>query len=124
MAYEQKAMWVEAIAELQRGLELSGEVTEDMAALGHAYGLAGKKAEAQDILQRLKEISKRRYVSSFDIGLVHAGLGENDAAFEWLEKAYEERAYWLVLLNADPRLDSLRPDSRFRDLLGRVGLPP
>lgn len=52
------------------------------------------------------------------------GLGDKDAAFEWLEKGYEGRAYGLVFINADPRFDALRADSRFADLIRRVGQEP
>ena len=71
----------------------------------------------------MKQLSKQRYVSSYYIALIYAGLGEKDLAFEWLENAYKERSDLLVYLNRDPRLDSLRPDPRFADLVKRVGLP-
>ncbi len=61
---------------------------------------------------------------SYGIGVIHAGLGEDDQAFEWLERAYEERSSRLVYLKVDPPLDNLRPDPRFEDLLRRVRLAP
>ena len=67
-------------------------------------------------------LSARRYVSPYFMALIHAGLGEKSAAFKWLDKAYEERNEWLVWLKVDPKLDGLRDDARFADLLHRVGL--
>jgi len=59
------------------------------------------------------------------MAVIHAGLGEKDQAWAWFDKAYEERASWLSQeFKADPRLDSLRSDPRYQDLLRRMGLPP
>jgi hypothetical protein len=76
---------------------------------------------ASDVLTQLTELSKQRYVSPYRIALIHAGLGNIDEAFLWLEKVYDERVEWMIYINVDPRLDSLRTDSRFSDLLGRLG---
>lgn len=58
------------------------------------------------------------------MALIYVGLGEKDLAFTWLEKAYEERSFELSFIKAEPRMDGLRSDPRFRDLLRRMGLPP
>jgi hypothetical protein len=55
--------------------------------------------------------------------MVHVGLEEKDEAFKWLEKAYQERSWWLIFIKMDPLLDSLRSDARFIDLLRRIGFP-
>ena len=123
-AYEQKAMFAEAVAEFQKAIDLSAGSPLALAALGHAYAVSGKTTEAQRVLNELKESSKRRYVSLYGIAAIHAGLGEHDQAFEWLEKAYEERSGWLVWLKSEPVSDVLRSDPRFQNLLRRVGLPP
>jgi hypothetical protein len=60
--------------------------------------------------------------ATFDSAIIYAGLGQRDQAFEWLEKPYKERSSWLAYLKADPRLDPLRSDPRFQELLLRVGL--
>ena len=70
------------------------------------------------ILQR----SKQRYVPAFYVALISVGLGELETALEWLEKAYQDRDFYLIYLKVDPRLDPLRGDARFIDLLRRVGL--
>jgi len=85
--------------------------------------LSGQRAEAQQVFAELTEINRHKYVSPYDVATVSAGLGEKEQAFVWLEKAYDDRSGGLaVLLKVDPKLDGLRSDSRFRDLLRRVGL--
>jgi len=121
--YEQKAMFAEAIAEIQKAIDLSGGSPLSLAALGHTYAVWGRRVEAERALNELKESSKQGYISSYSIAAIHAGLGEKDQAFIWLEKAYEERSGWLIWLRAEPISDPLRSDPRFQDLLRRVGLP-
>ncbi|MGB7926060.1 MAG: winged helix-turn-helix domain-containing protein [Pyrinomonadaceae bacterium] len=118
----QKGEFDEAIAESRRAVALSGGSALTVAGLGYAYAAAGRKGEAREVLRDLTSRSGRRYVSSYLIATLYAGLGENDRALTWLEKAYEERDYLLVMLRIDPRLDGLRADPRFTDLLRRVGL--
>jgi serine/threonine protein kinase/Tfp pilus assembly protein PilF len=91
--------------------------------LGYAYAKAGRKDEARKVLADLKEQSKTRYVPPYWIALIYTGLNEKDDAFAWLEKAYQDREYWLVWLKTDPKLDSLRSDARFADLMRRIGFP-
>jgi len=121
-AYEQKAMFVEAIAEIQKAIDFSGGSPLSLAALGHTYAVWGMRAEAERVLNELKELPEG-YISPYGIAAIHAGLGEKDQAFIWLEKAYEERSGWLIWLRAEPISDPLRSDPRFQDLLRRVGLP-
>jgi tetratricopeptide (TPR) repeat protein len=91
--------------------------------LGYGYAKAGRKDEARKVLADLKEQSKTHYVPPYLIALIYTGLNEKDDAFAWLEKAYQDREYWLVWLKTDPKLDSLRSDSRFTDLMRRIGFP-
>ncbi|HEX2714528.1 MAG TPA: tetratricopeptide repeat protein, partial [Candidatus Acidoferrales bacterium] len=123
-AYEQKRMFAEAIAELQRASALSAGSPLSLAALGHAYAVSGQTVGAQHVLAQLKELAEKRYVLPYSIATIYAGLGETDEAFRWLERAYEERSGWLIWLRAEPVSDALRPDPRFQDLLRRIGLPP
>jgi tetratricopeptide (TPR) repeat protein len=121
-AYEQKGQLREAIEAFQRGLALEGN-TELWAGLGHAYALSGKTAEARKVLERLGELSRERYVAPYNIALIHAGLGDKEAAFAWLERAYDARSYILaVYLNTDVRLRSLYGDPRYESLLQRMKL--
>jgi hypothetical protein len=91
--------------------------------LGNAYAKAGRKGEARKLLADFKEQSKTRYVPPYWMAVICAGLNEKDDAFAWLEKAYQDREFWLCWLKMDPKLDNLRSDPRFGDLLRRVGLP-
>jgi tetratricopeptide (TPR) repeat protein len=120
--FEQKAMYSEAVGEMKKALSLSEKNTVILAGLAHAYAAAGNPAEANQILGNLEKLSRHRYVSSYEIAVIYLGLGKKDQAFEWLEKAYDERASQLIFLKTDPRLDSLRSDAKFLDLLRRMRL--
>ena len=147
MVYEQKGEYQTAIGEFQIAYALSGGSPVRpsslayayalargtiaagnpvyLSSLGHAYALAGNVVEARKVLRELDELSKHhRYVSPYERAVIHAGLGETEEAFAWLEKAYAERAGWLVYLQVEPRLDRLRADPRFANLVKRVGLAP
>jgi len=90
--------------------------------LGMCYGLAGRKAEANKILNELLELKRRRYVTPPALANVYIGLGDKDQAFFWLEKAYQERCNYLAYLKVFPADDPLRSDPRIDDLLQRMGL--
>jgi eukaryotic-like serine/threonine-protein kinase len=123
-AYEAKGRLPEAVAEFQKALALDHDNTENWSGLGHAYALSGNKSEAQKVLTHLNELSSRNYVSPYSRAIIYAGLGEKDQVFAWLDRAYQERSYFLaVYLPTDSRLDSLHADPRFVDLKRRVGLP-
>ena len=126
LTLEQQGKYAEAIARFQKDLEGSptGGSSTTKANLAHAYAASGNREAAQKILAELLEESKSKYVSPFEVALIHAGLGEKDQAFPWLEKAYEERSSELVTLTTEPRFHILRSDARFADLARRVGLAP
>jgi serine/threonine protein kinase len=123
LAYEQQGQFPEAIAALQKAIELAGIIPEPTAFLARAYALSGKRAEAQKLLDALKEPSKWTYLSPYDIAMVYAGLGDRDQALGWLERAYKERSN-MEFLKVDPPLDNLRSDPRFQDLVRRMNFPP
>ncbi|MEK6285031.1 MAG: winged helix-turn-helix domain-containing protein [Acidobacteriota bacterium] len=120
LAYEQKGMNAQAIAQFEQGVKLSGSPLM-ISLLGHAYAVSGRKPEARRILAELDQ-QKQRYVSPYTIAAIYAGLGEKDKAFKWLEKAFDDRDIWLMNLKVDPVLNNLRLDKRFTDLLQRMGL--
>jgi tetratricopeptide (TPR) repeat protein len=123
LAYEQKAMYVQAIAEFKTSMTLSGRSPLYTASLAHAYAVGGNRGEVRKLLDELNEVSKRRYVPSYQLAVVYAGLDEKDSAFRLLENAYAERSGSLIYLNRDPRLKDLHSDPRFADLVRRIGLP-
>ena len=120
--YEQKGDDGQAIAELQKAVASSSNMPLMVAGLGHAYAVAKGTSEARTVLSQLLEQSKKQYVSPFYIALIYAGLGENDKAMDWMEKAYADRSNGLVFLKVDPELDSLRSNPRFRELLVKMRL--
>jgi len=118
-------MLTEATAELQKAVDLSNGRVEMKAALAHVYALSGKKNEAQKIIDELSALGQEATSRSYHIAVIYAALGEKDQAFTWLQKAYQERDIFMgVRLKTDPKLDSLRSDPRFQDLLRRVGFTP
>jgi DNA-binding winged helix-turn-helix (wHTH) protein/TolB-like protein/tetratricopeptide (TPR) repeat protein len=124
LAYEQKGAYVEALEQLQKIFETPGNSGKSMpsADVAHVYAVWGRRKEARQILAELIAKSKTTYVSDYDVAVIYAGLGETDHAFTWLDRAIEQRPYWLVWLKLDPRLENLRSDARFSRLLQRVAL--
>jgi serine/threonine-protein kinase len=122
-AYEQTGMFPEAIAEFQKAVDGSNRVQLAVASLAHAFALAGKRAEAEKLLAELRQRSGSEYVSSYLIAEIYVALGEKEAAFNLLDKAYDERSIDLVLAKVDPRLDPLRDDPRFQEFVKKVGIP-
>ncbi len=120
-AYAQQGMFGEAIAELSRARELDG-TPRARAILAYTLAVAGQRDEASMILAELQELASDKYVSPYFIGLIYTAMSDQDQALTWLEKAYEERSGWLVWLKVDPKLDSLRSDPRFAELVQQVGL--
>jgi TolB-like protein/DNA-binding winged helix-turn-helix (wHTH) protein/Tfp pilus assembly protein PilF len=123
LAYEQRRMYPEAIEQLKRADDLLGRHLAVEGDLAHVYAVSNDEAAARRALEDLQEVSRERYVSAFEIALVYLGLRRKDEGFAWLDRAYRERADLLVYLKVDPRLDPVRDDPRFGDLLRRVGLP-
>jgi len=121
LALEEKGELHEAIAKLKHAVRLS-PAPHYKALLGRACALAGERAKAIEILDELKAMSQRRYISPFDLAVVSVGLGDLDAAFQCFEEAYRQRVFRLVELTM-PMFDSLRPDPRWQDLVLRIGLP-
>jgi len=124
LAYEQQGHVDRAVEEFRTSVRMSGNVTFATAALGHLYGVAGKADEACVVYEELKARAERAYVPAYDIALVCTGMGWNDQALEYLARAHQERSGWITYLKVDPRLDPLRRDARFVDLLRRVRLAP
>ena len=124
VGYEGSGRTRDSIPEYQKAIELSEGDQDPTAALAHAHAAIGEKEEAKKILREWQHQSESSYVSPYMIATVYASLGEKDKGFAYLEKAYQERSSDLpYFLKADLRLDSLRSDPRFQDLLGRMNFP-
>ena len=117
----QKHMYAEAVAELQKAVQLSAGSPTCIANLARAYVLSGNRSEAEKLLSDLKKRSNPGYSNASEIAMIYASLGDTDQAMSWLEKGFEERFNPGVLLR--PGFDPLRSDSRFQNLVHRIGLP-
>jgi TolB-like protein len=114
----------EAIGEFQNALDLSGAADTDIRLdLGFAYALSGRREEARRILVKLEQMHRQGTAPSVSVAILYGALGELNAAFAWLEKAYEERDPQLTYLKAGRRFEPLRKDPRFGQFVRRVGLP-
>jgi hypothetical protein len=94
----------------------------DLATTGSVLAAAGQRLQAQQLLRDLQATMNRRFVCPYEIATTYLALGDRDEAFKWLQKAYEAHSICMVWLKADPRLDLIRSDPRFRVLLRQVGL--
>jgi tetratricopeptide (TPR) repeat protein len=121
LAYEQKGSYDLALAEMEKAAKNRG--VNALASLGHLYGIMGRKDKAEGILVDLQTRARHENVSGYQIALVHLGLNRKAPALESLEGAYREHSTLLSYLKMDPRLDPLRGDPKFAELLRRVGLP-
>lgn len=113
----------ESAAAFQRALQLSPHSPLVQAALGRTLAMSGKRKEAVAILQDLLTLRARRYVSPFEIGLLHFALDQVEEGFAFVEKAFEDRSYELISIRVDPRLEPLRGDERLTNLVSKLQLP-
>ena len=116
----QKRRFEDSIAEFHRAIELSGHSAAFDANLAYAYAVSQHTAEARQVARDLEQVQPASGSIDANIALIYVGLGDNDQAMHWLEKAYQSRFEAVILVR--PQFDPLRRDPRFRDLLGRIGL--
>jgi Flp pilus assembly protein TadD len=122
LAYTQEGRFKEALTEYHRAREIAGDTPQINAHIAHVMAVSGKKSEARALLAELQERAKRQYVPPYDIALVYVGLGENDKAFEWLEKAYADHSTEMIYFKVEPMLASLRSDPRYQVILRHMQL--
>ena len=118
--YTEKGAYAKAAHDFQQ----LGDQPHALGHLGNLYARMGRIAEARAILPKLEERVAKDGLGRYEIALIYAGLGDKEQAFAWLEKSLAAHDKGMTYLKIDPCLDPLRPDSRFRDLVRRVGLPP
>jgi Flp pilus assembly protein TadD len=118
-AYEQLGQADLALDAFNNAARFSGGNTKAISHRGHVLAGSGRPAEAREILKTLEAMSRERYVPPYARALVHAGLGDREAAFASLDQAYEARDVHLIFLTVDPKWDPYRGDPRFAALLAR-----
>ncbi|MFY9558721.1 MAG: tetratricopeptide repeat protein [Terriglobales bacterium] len=123
MAYEQKGMYPEALAEFEKYSALSGGGFDAKMHLAHLYAVTGKGEKARELLNEFKNPPRGEFASPYDIASIYAGLGDKDTALQWLLRADKERATMMPFVGIDPLLNPLRGDPRFENLLRQVGVP-
>lgn len=121
-SYVAKHMIPEAIARADDAAHYFDRVPRLVAARAEAYAAAGRPAEARQALAELEGMAEESYVDPLLLALVYTTLGDRDEAFEMLNRAWEARSPWLTVIGVDPKLDPLRDDPRFHELLQRIGL--
>ena len=121
-AYIEKGMNREAILSSRRAVELEGSNLRYVASLAYIYGVAGKRNNASALLDKIKRIMVKRYVSAYLVAICYVGLGKKDEAQSWLARASEERSAESPFVKVDPRLAALRAEPRFREILQKLGL--
>ncbi len=124
LIYEQQGMYEQAISEHRKAIDLSGGSPRFIAALGHAFAIAGKREDAMRVIAQLDQLSKHGYVSPLELSASYVALGQKERAFELLEDAYNERSFQITYLKVRPDFDPIRNDPRFANLIRRIGLEP
>lgn len=122
LAYEQTGQYAQAIEQFENAIQVAGRMSVIVAALGHAHAKTGHRERAEELQRELLQPSSARYVPTFCMALICAGLGQTHEMFEWLTKAYNERSSWVFALNVEPLFNEYRREPRFRDLVHRIGL--
>jgi serine/threonine-protein kinase len=122
-SYVQLGRFEEAINTMEQSVRISPDNTQLLWSLGHAYAVAGNAPQARKVLGDLHKLAEERYVTPYGFAMIHTGLGETREALDWLEMAYKDRSVWMVYLQMEPRLDPLRAEPRFQDLLERMDFP-
>jgi TolB-like protein/tetratricopeptide (TPR) repeat protein len=118
--HEMESNWTDAIAEHEKAVQMNPSNGTYLSGLGHAYAKCGGREQTHVILERTQALPS---VSAFDLALIYVGLGETDQALRWLEKALYERSSWLAYCKTEPRLRPLHHESRFRELVSKIGIP-
>ncbi len=118
LVFMQMKMYQQSISELQKARSASGDAPNIVALLGVAYWQSGNKSVGQSLVGNLI----RQQAEARDMAIIYTGIGDRDQALSWLEKAYEDHSWLVLLIKADPYFDPLRSDARFRNLETKIGL--
>jgi tetratricopeptide (TPR) repeat protein len=121
--YQQLRQYDDALSEFRQAQAVFGDWPVLVAARGSVEAMAGRTHDASGAAAELLSLSESRFVTSYGVALIYAGLNEKEAAFHWLERAFAERSHWLVWLPLDPRWANLHADPRFSVLVRQMKFP-
>jgi Tfp pilus assembly protein PilF len=113
--------YADALAEVEKSIELSKRSNASLALLGQVYGLMGKRTEAESVIKELQQRYEKGEGNGRDLAVVYTGIDDKDNAFAWLEKSFKDHSSFLAILRLEPSLDNLKSDPRWDELLRRVG---
>jgi len=119
-SYESSGMCEEAFATYEQERAFAGDTPTTRAKHAHVLAACGRAEEAREILRRLVAGRDKEWVTAYEIAVIHSFLHERDEAFKWLDRAAQERAVGLTYVRVDPRVNNLRQDPRFDELLRRL----
>jgi Flp pilus assembly protein TadD len=123
-SYMQKHMYENAVQEQQEAIRLSGQSPMYIGELCALYSLAGRRSEALKVLDQLKQLEKKKYVTSMSFVFAYIGLGNKEKAMEYLEKSYDTRDFPVFCYQkVDPIFDSVSSDPRFQEIVRRMNFP-
>jgi len=122
LVQEQRGDLDESSAAFQRAIQLAPQSPRMRSGLARTLAVSGKRDEALRILSELHDLSRKRYVSPFELASIRFALGNPDEGFEWLAKAFQDRCFELVATKVDPRFDALRGDTRFKHMSAQLGV--
>lgn len=121
--YAQRGMHQQAIDESKRVLKATPDSNLGLTELAYSLAAAGRTADARTILHTLEERSRSNWVPAYNLAIIHVALKENDEAIQYLQRAYDEQDWALLVLAVEPRLDPLRSDPRFLELCRKLRFP-
>ncbi len=120
--YSQKGMHREAILASEKILETMPDSNLGLTEMGYTLAAAGRQSEARKILRRLEERSERAFVPAYNLAIIHIALNEEEVAMRYMQQAFEDHDWALVVLAVEPRVDPLRRDPRFQEILAKLNL--
>jgi TolB-like protein/Flp pilus assembly protein TadD len=123
LTYELNGQLNQAIPEFRTAVDQSDRAQTAVASLARALALSGDRQGAERLIDELKSRARDQYISSYNIALIYAALGDREQTFDYLEKAYDEESIDLLLAKVDPRLDQFRGEADFQKLLVKIGFP-
>src|SRR5580700_5352457 len=123
LAYSGKQMYPEALAEYEKGVATDSKDEWALSGLGWVYALMHNRMKAEGVIRRLRQHARERPDLALEIAIIYSALGEKNEAFDWLEKAYQNRDGGLMLVSSYWYFAEIRSDPRYAEFVKKIGLP-